>query len=91
MTDFYVIKILLLTALAFIFTIAWTPLLTHFLYKYKLGKQIRDNGSTPVFTKLHAHKAGTPTMGGLLIWVTVLIFGLLFYYLAKFLPWDIFQ
>ncbi|MCK4553840.1 phospho-N-acetylmuramoyl-pentapeptide-transferase [Candidatus Parcubacteria bacterium] len=91
MIDFYIIKILFLTTLAFIFTVAWTPLLTHFLYKYKLGKQIRNNGKTPLFTKMHAHKSGTPTMGGLLIWLTVLIFCLLFYYLAKFLPWDIFQ
>jgi len=91
MIEFYIIKILLLTTLAFIFTIAWTPLLTHFLYKYKLGKKIRNNGLTPIFTRIHAHKAGTPTMGGLLIWVTVLIFSLLFFYLAKFLPWDIFK
>jgi len=91
MEDFYVIRILFFTALAFIFTILWTPLLTHFLYKYKIGKQIRDDGSTPLFTKLHAHKSGTPTMGGLLIWVTVLVFSLVFFYLAKFLPWEIFK
>lgn len=91
MADFYIIKILLLTSLAFIFTIAWTPILTHFLYKNKLGKQIRDDGSTPLYSKMHAHKTGTPTMGGLLIWVTVLIFSLLFFYLAKFLPADIFK
>lgn len=91
MIDFYIVKILLLSASAFIFTIGWTPALTHFLYKYKLGKQIRNNGSTPVFTKMHSHKAGTPTMGGLLIWVTVLIFSLLFYYLAEFLPWELFK
>ena len=91
MEDFYVIRILFFTALAFIFTVLWTPLLTHFLYKYKIGKQIRDDGSTPLFTKLHAHKSGTPTMGGVLIWVTVLIFSLVFFYLAKFLPWEIFK
>lgn len=91
MINFYIIKILFLSTLAFIFTIAWTPLLTHFLYKYKLSKKIRDNGQTPIFTKMHAHKAGTPTMGGLLIWVTVLIFSLLFFYLAKVLPFDIFK
>ena len=78
MTNFYIIKILFLTTLAFIFTVAWTPLLSHFLYKYKLGKQIRDDGSTPIFSKLHSFKAGTPTMGGLLIWVTVFIFCLFF-------------
>ncbi len=91
MTDFYIIRIFLLTTLAFIFAIAWTPILTNILYKYKLGKQIRDNGATPLYSKMHAHKAGTPTMGGILIWLTVLIFILLFYCLAKFLPWDIFK
>ncbi|MEK7557783.1 MAG: phospho-N-acetylmuramoyl-pentapeptide-transferase [Patescibacteria group bacterium] len=91
MFDFYIAKILLLTALAFIFTMAWTPLLTHFLYKYKLGKQIRNSGKTPIFSKLHAHKSGTPTMGGLLVWVTVLFFSVLFFYLAKFLPGEFFK
>ena len=91
MIDFYIIRIFLLTALAFIFAIAWTPVLTHILYKYKFGKQIRSNGTTPLYSKMHAHKSGTPTMGGVLIWITVLIFSLLFYYLAKFLPWDIFK
>lgn len=89
MQDFYIIKILFLSTLAFLFTIAWTPLLTHFLYKYKMGKAIRANGSTPVFSKLHAQKAGTPTMGGLLIWVTALIFTLLFFYLGEYLPWEV--
>lgn len=83
MQDFFIIKILSLTSLAFIFTVLWTPLLTNFLYKYKLGKNIRKNGSTPVFSKMHAHKAGTPTMGGILIWATTLIFCLLFFYLPK--------
>ncbi|RMD59334.1 phospho-N-acetylmuramoyl-pentapeptide-transferase [Candidatus Parcubacteria bacterium] len=69
----------------------WTPILTNFLYKYKLGKQIRNNGSTPIFSKLHAHKAGTPTMGGVLIWGTTLIFAMLFYYLSRIFPNDIFR
>ena len=91
MFDFYIIKILLLTASAFIFAILWTPLLTHYLYKYKMGKQIRNNGKTPIYSKLHAHKSGTPTMGGILVWLTVLILALVLYYLGKFLPWDIFK
>lgn len=88
--DFYTIKILLFTGLAFIFTMAWTPLFTHFLYKYKLGKNIRNSGETPIFSKLHLHKAGTPTMGGILIWVTVLIFSVSIYYLAQLFPDSIF-
>lgn len=91
MQEFYIVKILFFSILAFVFTIAWTPLLTNFLYKYKIGKQIRDDGTTPLFSKMHAHKSGTPTMGGLLIWITVLIFSVLFFYLAKFLPFEIFQ
>ncbi len=87
---FYVTKILFFISLAFVFTILWTPLLTNFLYKHKIGKKIRNNGKTPLFSSLHAHKAGTPTMGGVLIWVTVLIFILSFFYLAKFFPNSIF-
>lgn len=83
------IKILFFTTLAFIFTILWTPLLTHFLYKYRLGKHIRDDGSTPIFSKLHKGKRGTPTMGGLLIWITTLFFTVFFFYIAEVLPWEI--
>ena len=90
MQEFYIIKILFLTAFAFVFAIAWTPILTHFLYKHKMGKSIRNAGNTPVFSNLHAHKSGTPVMGGLLVWVTVLIFCLFFYYLSKIFPNDFF-
>ncbi len=86
MFELYIVKILLLTALSFVFAIAWTPLLTHFLYKFKLGKNIRQDADTPIFTKLHLHKAGTPTMGGILVWGTTLIFSLAFYFLPKILP-----
>lgn len=91
MEDIYIIKILFLTTLSFIFAFALTPVLTHFLYKHQLGKQIRNNGVTPIFTKFHMHKTGTPTMGGILIWGTVLIFCLLFFYLAKFFDYEIFN
>jgi len=91
MMDFYVVRIIVLSALAFIFSMSLTPVLTHFLYKYKLGKKIRNSGTTPIFSELHAHKAGTPTMGGILIWFTVLVFTLFFYFLAKILPIDLFK
>ena len=91
MDFFNIIKILFLTTLSAIIAVAWTPLLTHFLYKYKVGKSIRDNGKTPIFTKLHKEKQGTPTMGGLLIWVTVLLVGLFFFYAAKIFNTDLFN
>ena len=78
-----IIKIFILTTISFVAAILWTPLLTHFLYKYRLGKQIRSEKSAPIYAKLHAKKAGTPTMGGLLIWVTVLVMAVGFYYLSK--------
>jgi phospho-N-acetylmuramoyl-pentapeptide-transferase len=84
--QFEVIKILFFSILAFIFTFFWTPLLTNFLYKHKLGKKIRNSGNTPIFSELHAHKAGTPTMGGVLIWGTTLIFAVVFYLIYIFFP-----
>ena len=89
--EFYVVKILFFFALAFVFTIIVAPLLTHYLYKYKLGKKIRNGGETPIFSGLHAHKEGTPTMGGILIWGTMLIFILGFSLLSNLFPESIFQ
>ena len=86
MFDFYIIRTLLLAAGAFIFTIAWTPLLTNFLYRHKLGKKIRNSGATPIFSQLHAAKSGTPTMGGLLIWVTTLVMALGLFLVNKLWP-----
>lgn len=91
MMEFYIIKILFFTALAFIIAILVAPLLTHFLYKYKLGKKIRNSGETPIFSKLHAHKEGTPTMGGILIWGTLLALIIIFYLLSLFFPNSIFS
>lgn len=81
--NFAVIKILSLTSLAFIIAMLWTPALTHFLYKYRLGKSIRSADDTPIFSKLHQKKAGTPTMGGILIWGTTLLLALVFFWISK--------
>ncbi|MEK7189208.1 MAG: phospho-N-acetylmuramoyl-pentapeptide-transferase [Patescibacteria group bacterium] len=83
---FPVIKIFILATLGFVIAFAMTPLLTHFLYKYKLGKAIRDSADAPVFARMHRKKAGTPTMGGVLVWVTVLLLALAFFYAEKFFP-----
>jgi len=79
---FYISRLLGLAAIAFIIAMAWTPLLTHFLYKYRFGKQIRSDGA-PIFKKMHQKKEGTPTMGGALVWGTVLVICLFFWWLAK--------
>jgi phospho-N-acetylmuramoyl-pentapeptide-transferase len=84
--EFQIIKILFFSALAFLLALIVSPLLTHILYKYKLGKKIRNSGTTPVFSQLHAHKEGTPTMGGVLIWGTLVILILVFYVLSLIFP-----
>jgi len=76
------IKLFSLTSIAFILAVALTPILTHYLYKYKLAKKIREKAwdGTPakIFHKLHKVKEGVPTMGGLLVWVTAAILTLVF-------------
>lgn len=81
---FQLVRIIFLGTCSFILAVLLTPLLTHFLYKYKLGKQIRDASEAPIYAKMHAAKAGTPTMGGILIWGTVLIITLGFSALALY-------
>jgi phospho-N-acetylmuramoyl-pentapeptide-transferase len=54
----------------FAFFISWIlyPLYIKILRKYKLGKTIRQDAVTgeksKIFSKMHEHKKGTPTMGG---------------------------
>lgn len=66
------VRILFLSALAFFVAFLITPLVSKLLRRVKAGKQIRSAESAPVFAKMHAKKEGTPTMGGIIIWGTVL-------------------
>lgn len=79
MTSLILTKIFTLSTLGFVFALLTTPILTHYLYKYKLGKNIRDDGTTPIFSKLHKDKKGTPTLGGILVWGTVLVLAVVFW------------
>jgi len=80
--SFEIVRILVLSSIAFLFAFAWAPLLVHQLKAWKMGKSIRAIVDAPVFAKLHAKKQGTPTMGGLLIWGTVLFLAVLFSFIA---------
>jgi phospho-N-acetylmuramoyl-pentapeptide-transferase len=91
MVNFEVTKIFTLTTISFLVAFVWTPLLIHYLYKYRMGKKIRSEEAAPIFFKLHQAKSGTPTMGGVLIWLTVLVLALIFFYLSKFFPDSIFD
>ncbi len=76
-------RLLILTLTSFLVAFFATPLLSHFLFKYRLGKQIRTEGA-PIFAKIHGAKEGTPTMGGILIWGTVLFLAIGFWFLSLF-------
>jgi phospho-N-acetylmuramoyl-pentapeptide-transferase len=73
---------------AFAVGLLLTPWFVNFLRKNKLGKQLRvetvDGREATIFRTYHEHKFGTPNMGGILIWgsivVTVLFSRLLSYF-----------
>lgn len=75
---FEVIRILLLSGLAFVVALTLTPTIIRLLRTYGMGKHIRS-----YLTPMHGVKAGTPTMGGVVIWVTVLGLAALFFVLSK--------
>ncbi|MEK7481966.1 MAG: phospho-N-acetylmuramoyl-pentapeptide-transferase [Patescibacteria group bacterium] len=76
METFHIVRILILASLAFFVALALTPLLFKILSKKQFGKQIR-----PVLSNIHQNKAGTPTMGGIIIWLTVLGLAFIFFIL----------
>ena len=82
---FNLIRIIFLGVFTSFLTFILTPLWTNILYKYRLGKHIREDKNAPIFMSLHQKKEGTPTMGGVLIWGGVLIVTYLFFFLNKFL------
>jgi len=72
-----VLKVFLTGIIAFALAFLITPIWTHILYKYKIGIKIKSsdvNGEKLTFiNKLHAHKSGTPTMGGVIMWFSILV------------------
>ncbi len=87
-----VIKVFSLATIASILAILWSPILTKFLYKYKLWKKVArqkaiSGEDATIFNNLHKEKeVGTPRMGGLLIWVTVVFVTYLFFILSLIFP-----
>jgi len=61
---------------AFVTAFTFAPILIKYLNNLRAGKQIRSSDKAPVFAKLHQKKEGTPTMGGVLIWGTVVVIAL---------------
>lgn len=72
------IKVFGLLAASFAVAVIWTPILTRFLYRYKMWrKDVRtrspDGTKTPLFAALHKDReTKVPRLGGALIWITTL-------------------
>lgn len=75
--DISLVTIFVYVLIAFVIGIIATPWFVRFLLKYRLGKQLRtetvDGRAPTIFTKFHSKKSGTPTMGGLLIWGSIVL------------------
>ena len=92
---FNAIKVLGLAAVASALAVLWCPILTRFLYKYKLWKKEArtktiSGEEASVFYGLHKEReTKAPRFGGLLIWVTTVVVIFLFYLLAEISgnPW----
>lgn len=87
-----VLKVFGLSAFAFFIGIMVTPLLSHYLYKYKMWrKEVRqfapDGAPTPIFARLHEDRERrVPRMGGIVIWGVTLLISILFFSLPILFP-----
>ena len=86
---FNLVKIFVPTALAFFLGIFFTPIATHFFYKYKMWKKYSRNAeATTDFAKFHneASELNTPRPGGTIIWISVVLTVLVFYLASVLFP-----
>ncbi|OGI63479.1 hypothetical protein A2914_01560 [Candidatus Nomurabacteria bacterium RIFCSPLOWO2_01_FULL_41_21] len=84
------IKIFVPTTLAFFLGLTLTPIATHFFYKYKMWKRYSRSGNDAAvdFQKIHneEQELKTPRVGGIIIWVSVLLVIALFYFISVLFP-----
>jgi phospho-N-acetylmuramoyl-pentapeptide-transferase len=94
--EFQIITIALPTTIAFIIGILCTPLVTYHLYKYQVWK--KKGGKTALggheaveFNKLKGEaEIHTPRMGGIVIWLSVLLTTIILYFATVVAPTSIF-
>ena len=67
------IRIVTVSIISFVVAFTLAPIILRGLRLVKAGKQIRVSEESPIFSSLHKKKEGTPTMGGITIWLTLLI------------------
>jgi phospho-N-acetylmuramoyl-pentapeptide-transferase len=89
------VKVIVPMAAAFWVGIGITPIVTHYLYKYRVwkkrpGKQALDGTEAVEFNRLHQdQEGGTPRMGGIVVWASVLITVVGTWAIARAFPSDV--
>lgn len=92
-----IIEVLVPAALAFVIGMTMTPLLTRYLYRYKVWKKragkISLNGDdASEFNRLHGEEElKTPRMGGIVVWGSVALTTLGIAFVATLLPDTVFS
>ncbi len=75
------------SAFTFLLVTTLTGPFTRILKKFQFGQQIReeamDGKDAKLFKDLHKHKKNTPTMGGLLIWGSILVLSIVTFILQE--------
>ena len=69
---------------SFIIPVIALPFFIKYLKKHNVGQKIRQEGPD-----LHQHKMGTPTMGGIMVILTLIIVGLLLVPYNKYVLWSL--
>src|SRR3989344_6485779 len=90
-----VLKVVIPSVLTFFLGILITPFFTKYFYKYKMWKKSprTHSDTSEEFGKFHntASELSTPRIGGVIIWVSVLLTVALIYLLSIFFPTDLTQ
>jgi phospho-N-acetylmuramoyl-pentapeptide-transferase len=90
-----VIKVVLPSVLTFFLGVCITPFFTNFFYKYKMWKKNPRTEAGDItsadFTKLHNTQSelSTPRVGGVIIWVAVLLTVAVIFLTSKIFPTDL--
>ena len=83
MTIVEAVRVLGVAMISFFIAFTITPIVTKILYRFRAEKQIRSSDAAPIYAELHKGKAGTPTMGGVIVWVTVLFLAVTLFILSR--------
>lgn len=85
-------RIFLPAIITFLIGVGITPFVTYFLYKYRLWKRVSgkvalDGTPAATFNELHkTREVGTPRLGGIIVWGSVLLAAALFEFLLFISP-----